>query len=114
MGFKQAAVLAPISFFLGKISKRRRLSPVKSSNLLGVFFICFNVDHRILWGEMTEDVVTDGFQFYTTFFNAPPAIKVYFITTEMTNVQSRHTVGSITWHGGRRHYWSCFQTSQMG
>ncbi|KAF8227541.1 hypothetical protein L208DRAFT_1424705 [Tricholoma matsutake] len=57
MGFKQAAVLAPVSFFLG------------------VFFICFNVDHRILWGQMTEDVVADGFQFYATFFNAPPAIK---------------------------------------
>ncbi|KAF9457195.1 Shr3 amino acid permease chaperone [Collybia nuda] len=57
MGFKQAAVLAPVSFFLG------------------VFFICFNVDHRILWGQLTNDVVNDGFQFYTTFFNAPPAIK---------------------------------------
>ncbi|RDB20818.1 Secretory component protein SHR3 [Hypsizygus marmoreus] len=57
MGFKHAAVLAPVSFFLG------------------VFFICFNVDHRILWAPLTEDVVADGFQFYTTFFNAPPAIK---------------------------------------
>ncbi|KDR67936.1 hypothetical protein GALMADRAFT_146679 [Galerina marginata CBS 339.88] len=57
MGFKQAAVLAPVSFFLG------------------VLFICFNVDHRLLWGEITEDVINDGFQFYTTFFNAPPAIK---------------------------------------
>ncbi|KAF8972614.1 Shr3 amino acid permease chaperone [Flammula alnicola] len=57
MTFKQAAVLAPVSFFLG------------------VLFICFNVDHRLLWGEITEDVITDGFQFYTTFFNAPPAIK---------------------------------------
>ncbi|KIM44905.1 hypothetical protein M413DRAFT_365901 [Hebeloma cylindrosporum] len=57
MGFKQAAILAPVSFFLG------------------VLFICFNVDHRLLWGEVNEDVITDGFQFYTTFFNAPPAIK---------------------------------------
>ncbi|PPQ65763.1 hypothetical protein CVT26_000364 [Gymnopilus dilepis] len=57
MGFKQAAVLAPVSFFLG------------------VLFICFTVDHRLLWGEVSEDAITDGFQFYTTFFNAPPAIK---------------------------------------
>ncbi|KAF9561487.1 hypothetical protein CPC08DRAFT_688829 [Agrocybe pediades] len=57
MGFKQAAILAPVSFFLG------------------VLFICFNIDHRLLWGEITEDIVTDGLQFYTTFFNAPPAIK---------------------------------------
>ncbi|KAF8998600.1 Shr3 amino acid permease chaperone [Cyathus striatus] len=57
MGFRQAAVLAPVCFFLG------------------VLFICFNVDHKILWTELTDDVVADGFQFYTTFFNAPPAIK---------------------------------------
>ena len=43
---------------------------------IGVLFICFNVDYRILWGELTDEVVNDGFQFYTTFFNAPPAIKV--------------------------------------
>jgi len=29
----------------------------------------------MLWGEVSEDVIADGFQFYTTFFNAPPAIK---------------------------------------
>lgn len=59
MGFRQAAVLAPVSFFLG------------------VLFISFNVDHRILWGAagLTDEVVVDGFQFYATFFNAPPAIK---------------------------------------
>jgi len=58
MGFRQAAVLGPICFFLG------------------VLFICFNIDHRVLWGGLSEDTVEDGFQFYTTFFNAPPAIKV--------------------------------------
>ncbi|PFH46113.1 hypothetical protein AMATHDRAFT_70626 [Amanita thiersii Skay4041] len=57
MGFKQAAVLASVSFFLG------------------VLFICFNVDHKLLWTELTEETVNDGFQFYTTFFTSPPAIK---------------------------------------
>ncbi|KAH9479620.1 hypothetical protein JR316_0008215 [Psilocybe cubensis] len=57
MGFKEAAILTPVSFFLG------------------VLFICFNIDHRLLWGEITEEVVEDGLQFYATFFNAPPAIK---------------------------------------
>ncbi|KAF9523052.1 Shr3 amino acid permease chaperone [Crepidotus variabilis] len=57
MSFKQAAILAPVSFFLG------------------VLFICFNVDHRVLWGIVDDEVIKDGFQFYTTFFNAPPAIK---------------------------------------
>ncbi|KAG2366946.1 Shr3 amino acid permease chaperone [Suillus spraguei] len=57
MGFRQGAVLASCSFFLG------------------VLFICFFVDYRILHQELTEEVIEDGFQFYTTFFNAPPAIK---------------------------------------
>jgi len=57
MGFRQAAVLGPVCFFLG------------------VLFICFNIDHRVIWGGVTEETVEDGFQFYTTFFNAPPAIK---------------------------------------
>lgn len=57
MGFRQAAVLAPVSFFLG------------------VLFICLNVDQKLLWGDLTEATITNGFQFYTTFFNAPPAIK---------------------------------------
>ncbi|KAG2138844.1 Shr3 amino acid permease chaperone [Suillus cothurnatus] len=57
MGFRQGAVLASCSFFLG------------------VLFICFFVDYRILHQELTEEVVEDGFQFYATFFNAPPAIK---------------------------------------
>jgi hypothetical protein len=57
MGFRQGAVLASCSFFLG------------------VLFICFFVDYRILHQELTEEIVEDGFQFYATFFNAPPAIK---------------------------------------
>ncbi|KAI9461471.1 Shr3 amino acid permease chaperone [Boletus coccyginus] len=57
MGFKQGAVLASCSFFLG------------------VLFICFFVDYRILYQDLTEDAIKDGFQFYATFFNAPPAIK---------------------------------------
>ncbi|KAJ6625023.1 Shr3 amino acid permease chaperone [Mycena sp. CBHHK59/15] len=57
MGFRQAAVLGPVCFFLG------------------VLFICFNIDHHVLWGAHTAETVADGFQFYTTFFNAPPAIK---------------------------------------
>ncbi|KAF8196659.1 Shr3 amino acid permease chaperone [Mycena galopus ATCC 62051] len=57
MGFRQAAVLGPVCFFLG------------------VLFICLNIDHRVLWMGLTEDTIEDGFQFYATFFNAPPAIK---------------------------------------
>ncbi|ESK93310.1 secretory component protein [Moniliophthora roreri MCA 2997] len=57
MGFRQAAVLVPVCFFLG------------------ILFICFNVDHRLLWGNRNDEDLADGFKFYTTFYNAPPAIK---------------------------------------
>ncbi|KAF7317921.1 hypothetical protein MKEN_00880200 [Mycena kentingensis (nom. inval.)] len=52
-----AAVLGPVCFFLG------------------VLFICFNIDYRVLWVPLSDETVQDGFQFYTTFYNAPPAIK---------------------------------------
>ncbi|KAG7087718.1 hypothetical protein E1B28_013664 [Marasmius oreades] len=57
MSFRQAAVLSPVSFFLG------------------ILFICFNVDWRLLWGELSQEDIKDGFQFYTIFYSAPPAIK---------------------------------------
>ncbi|KAH7922580.1 hypothetical protein BV22DRAFT_1037301 [Leucogyrophana mollusca] len=57
MGFRQAAVLATCCFFLG------------------VLFICFFIDFRILHQPLTEEIIEDGFHFYATFFNAPPAIK---------------------------------------
>lgn len=47
----------------------------RNRSFSGVQFICFNVDYRVLFQEVTEEAVTDGFQFYATFFNAPPAIK---------------------------------------
>ncbi|KAF5359001.1 hypothetical protein D9758_004881 [Tetrapyrgos nigripes] len=29
----------------------------------------------LLWGELTPEVIEDGFQFYSIFYNSPPAIK---------------------------------------
>jgi len=59
MGFRHAGVLAAVSFFLG------------------VLFIAFNVDRRILYGGgiPTEEDYVDAFKFYTTFYEAPLAIK---------------------------------------
>ncbi|EPT00948.1 hypothetical protein FOMPIDRAFT_1023502 [Fomitopsis schrenkii] len=57
MGFRQAAVLSSVSFFLG------------------VLLICLNVDYRVLFTPLNEDVLRDGFEFYTTFYKSPPAIK---------------------------------------
>ncbi|KAJ3530684.1 hypothetical protein NM688_g7675 [Phlebia brevispora] len=41
----------------------------------GVLFICLNVDYRVLFEPLTEDVIRDGMEFYKTFFYSPPAIK---------------------------------------
>jgi len=59
MGFRHAGVLAAVSFFLG------------------VLFIAFNVDRRILYSGSvpTEEDYVDAFKFYTTFYEAPLAIK---------------------------------------
>jgi len=59
MGFRHAGVLAAVSFFLG------------------VLFIAFNVDRRILYSghQPSEEDYVDAFKFYTTFYEAPLAIK---------------------------------------
>ncbi|KAI0704386.1 Shr3 amino acid permease chaperone, partial [Cytidiella melzeri] len=57
MGYRQAAVLASTCFFLG------------------VLFICLNVDYKVLFTPLTEEIILDGIEFYTTFFKSPPAIK---------------------------------------
>ncbi|KAF8518023.1 Shr3 amino acid permease chaperone [Hysterangium stoloniferum] len=57
MGFRQAAVLSSVSFFLG------------------VLFICFNIDQKLLFQTLTDHSIADGYQFYTTFYNAPLAVK---------------------------------------
>ena len=49
---------------------------VRACALPGVLAVCLNVDYRILFTPPTEGVVRDGFEFYATFYNAPPAIKV--------------------------------------
>jgi len=59
MGFRHGAVLSAASF------------------LLGVLFIAFNVDRRILYtnGAPTELDYADAVNFYKTFYEAPLAIK---------------------------------------
>lgn len=54
----------------------RRLRLADASLCAGVLFICMNVDYRVLFTPLTDEVVRDAFEFYTTFFHAPPAIKV--------------------------------------
>ncbi|KAF8677586.1 ER membrane protein SH3 [Rhizoctonia solani] len=52
MGFRHAAVLSSVSFFLGKLN------------------------HKVLYAApLTDKIVDDGFEFYTTFYNAPRAVK---------------------------------------
>ncbi|TDL23657.1 hypothetical protein BD410DRAFT_814310 [Rickenella mellea] len=78
MGFKLAGLLASVSF------------------VMGILFVCFNVDHRLLYQDITEQTIEDGFQFYTTFYNAPPAIKALLHT--MVGVGLVSTMGKLfTW-----------------
>jgi len=57
MGFRQGVVLATTCF------------------LFGVLLACFTIDYRVLFEPLTEEIVQDGFQYYRTFYNAPPGIK---------------------------------------
>ena len=85
MGYRQAAVLASTCFFLGAyvVSSfswpnhvHRRVDINYLFTHVGVLFICLAVDYRILFMPLTEETIQDGFEFYTTFFKSPPAIKV--------------------------------------
>lgn len=77
MAYSHAFVLATTSFFLGErfvgephrqLNERPRVS--------GVLFIAFNVDYRLLYLPSTPDAAQACIQFYTTFHNAPFAVKV--------------------------------------
>lgn len=76
MGFRQGAVLSATSFFLGNSCSSRNGYPANLSS--GVLFIAFNVDRRILYvsGKPSELDYADAVKFYTTFYEAPLAIKV--------------------------------------
>ncbi|KAH9044237.1 Shr3 amino acid permease chaperone [Lactarius hengduanensis] len=57
MGFRQGVLLATTCF------------------LFGVLLACFAIDYRVLFSTLTEETVEDAFQYYRTFYNAPPGIK---------------------------------------
>ncbi|KAL7280830.1 LOW QUALITY PROTEIN: hypothetical protein ACG7TL_005774 [Trametes sanguinea] len=81
----QASRGARLGFLLSRYVAPARRVPVHVSRVRacfcyagpfsGVLFICLNVDYRILFTPLTESVVRDGLEFYTTFYNSPPAIK---------------------------------------
>ncbi|KAA1468757.1 hypothetical protein DENSPDRAFT_539400 [Dentipellis sp. KUC8613] len=76
MGFRQAAVISCVCFFLGASPCRSpRAALLLTGPETGVLCVCLNVDYRVLFVELTDETVEDGFKFYTMFFNAPPAIK---------------------------------------
>lgn len=82
MGFGQALVLAAVSFFLGMllvlcgryVEAGKKLT--RRVHGLGVQFINFNVDHRVLFDSASPETIQNSYAFYTTFFNAPLAIRV--------------------------------------
>lgn len=98
MGFRQAAVLSSACFFLGPqvpvFSKALRYFTNPVFTLTGVLFICFNVDYRVLFLPVTDETVADAFQFYTMFYNAPPAIKVRILFSYEVRDQRGLTLGN--------------------
>ncbi|KZO92910.1 Shr3 amino acid permease chaperone [Calocera viscosa TUFC12733] len=62
MGFRQAALLCSICFFLG------------------ILFINFNVDHQVLFMIKTPKAIEQGYEYYTTFLRAPLAVKALMHT----------------------------------
>ena len=51
--------------------------PCVNQNMsVGVIFMCFTIDYRILHVKITPEAIQDATHFYTLFYNAPPAIKV--------------------------------------
>ncbi|EJD48001.1 Shr3 amino acid permease chaperone [Auricularia subglabra TFB-10046 SS5] len=57
MGFRQGAVLFATCFFLG------------------VQFVNFNTDYRLLFAPLEEQTFSDAFGYYSTFFNAPIGVR---------------------------------------
>ena len=92
MGFRQAAVLSSVCFFLGIAVNRPAVHAADAAVVFaGVLFICLNVDYRVLFSPLIEEVVRDGMEFYSTFFRSPPAIKVRITPPFATlNTNSRY------------------------
>lgn len=91
----------------------------------GVLFICFNVDYRVLFLPVTDETVADAFQFYTMFYNAPPAIKVRILFSYEVRDQRGLTLGNgpglfstslgpDAWCDGVRCAGPCIQAAKMG
>jgi hypothetical protein len=99
MGFRQAAVLASVSFFTGKVCREPRLRTSSDKHCAGILFICLTVDYRILWA-LDDQAVQDGMVFYSTFYNAPVVIRVrhwhYALDVSFRNSLSE----PAPWHDG--------------
>lgn len=86
--------------------------------LAGVLFICMNVDYRLLW-HLDDQAVKDGFVFYTTFYHAPPAIRVrpMFNASQRDpaiNVIPSDYTGTAPCRDGRRRARLAGEAPQMG
>jgi hypothetical protein len=115
MGFRHAAVLSATSFFLGEFFLGFHFVQSNRFNrraYIGVLFISFNVDRRILYGGVrpSEEDYADAFKFYTTFFEAPLAIKV--ILPPLFPVSSLYqSTGATTCSNGDRSSCACWKAA---
>ncbi|PAV20103.1 Shr3 amino acid permease chaperone [Pyrrhoderma noxium] len=69
-------VKASLALFQATAAVQLFLVLASVSFAFGILFVCFTVDHKLLFGALTEQAVEDGFFFYTTFYNSPPVIKL--------------------------------------
>ena len=110
MGFRHAAVLSATSFFLGEFYLYLQQSYIQVVSI-GVLFISFNVDRRILYGGVrpSEEDYADAFKFYTTFFEAPLAIKVFvsLLYSILSLSNAFVSVGTVTCSYGYRSLGTC-------
>ncbi|KAF9648894.1 hypothetical protein BDM02DRAFT_3128767 [Thelephora ganbajun] len=77
MGFRQAGILATVGFFLGIVFGFIWHPQLDHNLFVGVIFMCFTIDYRILHVKITPEAIQDATHFYTLFYNAPPAIKAF-------------------------------------
>ena len=79
MGFRQAAALSSVCFLLGwfflTLWESERVAHATAITL-GVLFISFNADYRVLYQPLTEPAIEDAMHYYKTFYNAPKAVQV--------------------------------------
>jgi hypothetical protein len=79
----------------------------------GVLLACFTIDYRVLFEPLTEEITKDGFQYYKTFYYAPPGIKVRHVFVLQHKLNDTAT-GAASWSHWRWNRWNHHETTSLG